>query len=286
MQWMARRDRFRAILSGNDCVRPASVFDPLSARIAEHVGFEVALLAGSTASLTVLGAPDLMLLTASELVQQAQRVCRVISIPLLVDADHGYGNALNVGRTIEELGTVGVAAATIEDTILPTPFGANGKSGLIPLEEGVGKMRAALAARPDQAFAVVARTSASLASNIEDMIGRLRAYERVGVDALFIVGLKNMAELSLVAAETTLPLILANVPAELESADLSLHKVRICLQGHLPLMASVQRVYETMKALRDGTNPAQIYNSASATLMKVLTRAAYYDEAKRNYLSV
>lgn len=286
MQWMARRDRFRAILSGNDCVRPASVFDPLSARIAEHVGFEVALLAGSTASLTVLGAPDLMLLTASELVQQAQRVCRVISIPLLVDADHGYGNALNVGRTIEELGTVGVAAATIEDTILPTPFGANGKSGLIPLEEGVGKMRAALAARPDQAFAVVARTSASLASNIEDMIGRLRAYERVGVDALFIVGLKNMAELSLVAAETTLPLILANVPAELESADLSLHKVRICLQGHLPLMASVQRVYETMKALRDGTNPAQIYNSASATLMKVLTRAAYYDEVKRNYLSV
>ena len=286
MQWMPRRDRFRAILSGNDCVRPASVFDPLSARIAENVGFEVALLAGSTASLAVLGAPDLMLLTASELVQQAQRVCRVINIPLLVDADHGYGNALNVGRTIEELGTVGVAAATIEDTILPTPFGANGKSGLISLEEGVGKMRAALAARPDQAFAVVARTSASLAPNIEDMIGRLRAYERVGVDALFIVGLKNMAELSLVAAETTLPLILANVPGELESADLSLHKVRICLQGHLPLMASVQSVYETMKALRDGTSPARIKNSASATLMKVLTRAAYYDDATRNYLSI
>ena len=286
MQWMARRDRFRAILSGTDCVRPASVFDPLSARIAEHLGFEVGLLAGSTASLTVLGAPDLMLMTASELVQQAQRICRAVSIPLLVDADHGYGNALNVGRTIEELATVGVAAATIEDTILPTPFGANGKSGLISLEEGVGKMRAALAARPDQAFAIVARTSASLASNVEDIVGRLRAYERAGVDALFIVGLKNMAELSAVAAETTLPLILANVPGELESSDLSLHKVRICLQGHLPLMAAVQSVYETMKALRDGTNPAQIKNSASTTLMKVLTRAAYYDEATRNYLSV
>lgn len=286
MQWMARRDRFRAILNGNDCVRPASVFDPLSARIAEHLGFEVGLLAGSTASLTVLGAPDLMLMTASELVQQAQRICRAVSIPLLVDADHGYGNALNVGRTIEDLATVGVAAATIEDTILPTPFGANGKSGLISLEEGVGKMRAALAARPDQAFAIVARTSASLASNVEDIVGRLRAYERAGVDALFIVGLKNMAELSAVAAETTLPLILANAPGELEDADLSLHKVRICLQGHLPLMAAVQSVYETMKALRDGTNPAQIKNSASTALMKALTRAAYYDEATSNYLSV
>lgn len=221
MQWMPRRDRFRAILSGNDCVRPASVFDPLSARIAEHLGFEVGLLAGSTASLTVLGAPDLMLLTASELVQQAQRVCRAMSIPLLVDADHGYGNALNVGRTVEELATVGVAAATIEDTILPTPFGANAKSGLISLEEGVGKMRAALAARPDQAFAIVARTSAPLASNVQDIIGRLRAYERAGVDALFIVGLKNMADLSAVAAETTLPLILANVSGELENVDLS-----------------------------------------------------------------
>ena len=107
------------------------------------------------------------------------------------------------------------------------------------------------------------------------------------MDALFIVGLKNMAELSALPAETTLPLKnIANAPGELESSDLSPHKVRICLQGHLPLMAAVQSVYETMKALRDGTNPAQIKNSAPTTLMKVLTRAAYYDEATRNYLSV
>jgi carboxyvinyl-carboxyphosphonate phosphorylmutase len=107
-----------------------------------------------------------------------------------------------------------------------------------------------------------------------------------GVDALFIVGLKNMAELSAVAAETKLPLILANAPGELENADLSPHKVRICLQGHLPLMAAVQSVYETMKVLRDGMNPVQIKNGASTTLMKPLTRAAYYDDATRNYLSV
>lgn len=285
MQWRARRDRFRAILSGNGCIRPASVFDPLSARIAEHLGFELGLLAGSTASLTVLGIPDLVLMTASEFVQQAQRICRAMSLPLLVDADHGYGNALNVARTIEELATVGVAAATIEDTVLPVPFGANGKPGLIAQEEGIGKMRAALAARPDPAFAVVGRTSAPIISNIEDTVERLRAYERAGVDALFIVGLKSLAELSAVSAATTLPLIIANATGDLADADLAKHRVRICLQGHLPIMAAVQAVYETMKALREGTAPAQIKNVASSALMNTLTRAAHYDEATRDYLS-
>jgi carboxyvinyl-carboxyphosphonate phosphorylmutase len=285
MQWTARRGRFRALLNGSECIRPASVFDPLSARIAEHLGFELGLFAGSTASLTVLGAPDLVLLTATEFVQQAQRICRSMSIPLLVDADHGYGNALNVARTVEELANVGVAAATIEDTILPSPFGANGKSGLISVEEGVGKMRAALAARPDPAFAILGRTSAPTRSNLEDTVVRLRAYERAGVDALFIVGLKSMAELSTVSAATTLPLILGNVASELESADLSAYRVRVCLQGHLPIMAAVQGIYETMKALRDGTPPAQIKNVAPASLMKTLTRVAEYDEATRKYLS-
>lgn len=285
MQWQARRERFRAILSGNGCVHPASVFDPLSARIAEHLGFEMGLMAGSTASLTVLGAPDLVLLTLSEFVQQAQRVCRAMTLPLLVDADHGYGNALNVARTIEELATVGVAAATIEDTVLPVPFGANGKSALISVDEGVGKMRAALAARPDPAFAVIGRTSAPVISNIDDTVTRLVAYERAGVDALFIVGLKSLAELSAVAGATTLPLILGNIGGDLVGADLTRCRVRICLQGHLPLMAAVQAVYETMKALREGTSPGAIKNVASSALMNTLTRAGPYDEATRDYLS-
>ena len=283
-KWTDRRDRFRAILNGDDCVRPASVFDPLSARIAEHLGFEVGLFAGSTASLTILGAPDLVLLTASELVQQAQRICRATSIPLLVDGDHGYGNALNVARTIEELANVGVAAATIEDTILPTPFGGAGNNALISLEEGVGKMRAAVAARPDETFVVVGRTHAG-STSLDDVIRRLSSYERAGVGALFIVGLKNVAELSAIAGATTLPLILANISAELENSNLSGYRVRIILQGHLPMLAAVQSVYETMKALRDGTSPLEIKNVATSALLKAITRAASYDEATRKYLS-
>ncbi|MCB1743909.1 MAG: isocitrate lyase/phosphoenolpyruvate mutase family protein, partial [Gammaproteobacteria bacterium] len=93
-----RRKRFRAVLNGDKCVKPASVFDPISARIAADIGYEIGMLAGSTASLTVLGAPDLIVLTLSEFADQIRRISRACDIPLMVDADHGYGNALNVRR--------------------------------------------------------------------------------------------------------------------------------------------------------------------------------------------
>src|ERR1700693_5505242 len=94
--WSERRERFRAILSAVKCVRPGSVFDPISARIAEDLGFEVGMFAGSIASLTVLGAPDILVLTLTEFAEQSHRICRAGNLPVLCDADHGYGNALNV----------------------------------------------------------------------------------------------------------------------------------------------------------------------------------------------
>src|SRR5260221_1121402 len=116
MNWSEHRERFRAILGGGRCVHPGSVFNPISARIAEDLGFEVGMLAGSVASLTVLGAPDLILLSLAELAEQARRLCRASALPLLVDADHGYGNALNVMRTVAELENAGGSGLTIEDT--------------------------------------------------------------------------------------------------------------------------------------------------------------------------
>ncbi len=124
MRWTERRERFRALLEGKACIHPASVFDPVSARIAEDLGFELGMFAGSIASLAVLGAPDQTLITLSEFAEQTHRICRAGGLPLLVDADHGYGNALNVMRTVEELETAGIAALTIEDTALPQAFGA------------------------------------------------------------------------------------------------------------------------------------------------------------------
>ncbi len=160
MHWQNRRKSFRAHLDSKTCAYPGSVYDPISARIAEDLGFEVGMLAGSVASLTVLGDPDHILLTLSEFAQQAYRICRASNLPIMVDADHGYGNALNVKRTVEELETAGVAALSIEDTELPRPFGSGGKTSLISIEEGVGKMKAAVAGRSDPSLVIAARSSA------------------------------------------------------------------------------------------------------------------------------
>src|SRR5664279_4978922 len=149
-----RRERFRETIAGDACIHPGSVHDAISARIAEELGFEIGMFAGSIASFTVLGAPDLIVLTLTEFAAQAYRISRAGNLPLMVDADHGYGNALNVMRTVEELETSGVSGMSIEDTVLPRPFGATGDATLIPIAEGVGKMKAALAARRDPALVI------------------------------------------------------------------------------------------------------------------------------------
>ena len=166
-----RRERYRAVLAGAQCVHPASVFDPISARIAEDLGFEVGMLAGSIASFTVLGAPDIILLPLTEFAQQIHRICRAGNLSLMVDADHGYGNALNVKRTVEELESAGVSALTIEDTVLPRRFGT-GETELISIEEGVGKMKAALSGRQDLSLVVAWRSSALSGTGVEDAIRR------------------------------------------------------------------------------------------------------------------
>src|SRR6478609_7830481 len=150
-----RRNRLRKLLAGDQCYSPASVFDALSARVAESVGYEIGMLAGSVASNTTLAAPDLIVLTMTEFADQIRRITRASSLSLLVDADHGYGNALNVMRTVEELEHSGVSAMSIEDTVLPTRFGQKeGVDELVSREEMVGKLKAAVAARRDPSLII------------------------------------------------------------------------------------------------------------------------------------
>jgi len=285
MNWSERRARYRAVLAGTRCVHPASVYDPLSVRIAEDLGFEIGMYAGSTASLTVLGAPDLVVLTLSEFAGQALRINRAAKLPVMCDADHGYGNALNVKRTVEELENAGISALTIEDTVLPTQFGELDTTRLIPIAEGVGKMGAAIAGRQDAALTIIARTSAMAVTGLADAIERVRAYEAVGVDAIFLAGVKSRAEVEAVSAAVSLPIILGNVTSEL--ADLSYlasKRVRICLQGHAPIAAAVRAVHDTMKALREGTPPDKLAGIASADMMKRVTRDAEYRGWMKEFL--
>ena len=274
MAFRKRREALRNILSGSVCIRPGSVYDAISIRIAEDIGFEVGMFGGSVASLAVLGDPDIALITLTELTEQMRRMSRAASLPVLVDADHGYGNALNVRRTVQELETAGAAGLTIEDTLLPQAFGET-RTQLISLQEGVGKMKAALDGRGDPTLVIVARTGAAPISGLDDAIARAKAYEAVGVDALFFTGLKSHSELEAIAAATTLPIVLGGFPEEMiEPNYLASQRVRIALQGHAPFAAATQAVYDTLKALRDGASPKHLKGVASSELMGRLTRDA------------
>lgn len=201
MRWSERRQKLRAVLNGDTCIHPGSVADPMTARITQDVGFEVGIFAGSVASMAVLAAPDLIVLTLSEFAGQAKRIGRACDLPLLVDADHGYGNALNVRRTVEELEMAGVAALSIEDTDLPNPFGSGGKASLISVEEGIGKIKAALDARSDPDLVIAGRTSAPGIAGVDEAVRRANAYEGAGADALFLVGVKSRNDLEAIAAD-------------------------------------------------------------------------------------
>ncbi len=285
-RWSDRRRQLRAVLSGSDCVYPASVFDPISARIAEDLGYEVGMLAGSVASMTVLGAPDLIVLTLSEFSEQCHRICRAGVLPLLVDADHGYGNALNVMRTVEELETAGVSALTIEDTELPRPYGTAQPARLVSLEEGVGKVRAALAARRDPDLIIAGRTSVPAARDFTEVIKRAVAYERAGADAIFVVGVQNRAQLESLSDALSGPVLLGGAAAELiDRESLAQQGVRICLRGHQPFAAAVQAVYTTLQALRGGAAPGELANLAEQDLLRQVTRHAGYQSWIDDYLT-
>jgi carboxyvinyl-carboxyphosphonate phosphorylmutase len=274
MTFRKRRDALRSILSGSRCIRPGSVYDAISIRIAEDLGFELGMFGGSVASLAVLGDPDIALITLTELAEQMRRMSRASALPVLVDADHGYGNALNVRRTIEELETAGAAGLTIEDTLLPQAFGQAGTQ-LISLQEGVGKMKAALDARGDPALVIIGRTGAASISSLDDAIARAKAYEAIGVDALFFTGIRGRAELEAIAAATTLPIVLGGAPEEMSDPGyLAGQRVRIALQGHAPFAAATQAVYDTLKALREGLPPKDLKGLASSALTGRVTRDA------------
>jgi len=282
-RWTERRERFRAVLADGACVHPASVHDPISARLAEDLGFEIGMFAGSVASMTVLGAPDLIVLTLSELADQAHRICRAGALPLMVDADHGYGNALSVMRTVEALENAGVCGLSIEDTDLPPS--RDDRPRLIPLEAGVGKVRAARAARADSRLVIAGRTGAAGITGVEDAIRRARAYEAAGADAIFLTGVRSVEDLAELSRALARPLILGgSAEMGLDRAGLAAYGVRIALQGHQPFAAAVAAVQRTLAALRRGDSPADLEGIADRELMGRATRSADYDRWSTDFL--
>jgi carboxyvinyl-carboxyphosphonate phosphorylmutase len=289
MNWTPRRQRFRQILQGTDCITPVTVFDPLSARMVEDLGGQVGMLAGSVAAMAILGAPDKMLITASEFADMALRICRAGDLAVIADADHGYGNAMNVQRTIRELDHAGLAAITIEDTDLPQPFGSV-NAQLLSIEEGTGKMRAAVAGRVDPDLVILARTSAATITGRDDCIARIKAYAKTGVDGITLIGARSHDDLDALCAATDLPIMLGGLgsiaPTPDEAAKMG---ARICLRGHQPYLASLAATYSAIQQVLGENASGQKSQEAAppvidAKILRGLIREDAYDSDSEQFL--
>jgi len=183
------------------------VFDALSARIAARAGFEVIFITGYSLSATLLAEPDFGLLTQTEVVNAAQRICSVVDIPVIVDADTGYGNAVNVIRTVQDLIRVGAAGMFLEDQVWPKRCGHMKGKQVISLDEQLRKLRAAIEARKDQDFYIVARTDSRQALGLTEAITRGIAFKEAGADAVFVEAPESKEEMKEIASHIPGPLV-------------------------------------------------------------------------------
>ena len=183
------------------------VYDALSAKIASRTGFEVIFITGYSLAATLLGEPDFGLLTQTEVVAASQRICSVVDTPVIVDADTGYGNALNVIRTVHDLRRAGAAGMFLEDQVWPKRCGHMKGKQVIPLDEQLKKLKAAIAAKDGKPFFIVARTDSRQALGLNEAITRGIAFKEAGADAVFIEAPESKEEMKEIARHVPRPLV-------------------------------------------------------------------------------
>ena len=234
------------------------VYDALSAKIAARSGFEVIFITGYSLSATLLGEPDFGLLTQTEVVGAAQRICSVVDTPVIVDADTGYGNAINVIRTVEDLLRAGAAGMFLEDQVWPKRCGHMKGKQVIPLDEQLKKLRAAVEAKRGKDFFIVARTDSRQALGLSEAIQRGLAFKEAGADAVFIEAPESKEEMAEISRQVPGPLV-ANMlergvtplmgPKELK--DLGFELIVWPLAPLYSVAKSLTDIYTTLR--RDGS---------------------------------
>jgi 2-methylisocitrate lyase-like PEP mutase family enzyme len=268
---MEKATLVRRYLSEKGQLVMPGVFDALSAKIAARAGFEVIFITGYSVSATLLGEPDFGLLTQTEVVNAAQRVCSVVDTPVIVDADTGYGNAINVIRTVRDLIRAGAAGMFLEDQIWPKRCGHMKGKQVIPVDEQLKKLRAAIEARNDSDFYIVARTDSRQALGLTEAITRGIAFKEAGADAIFVEAPESKDEMKEIANHVPGPLV-ANMlergvtplmgPQELK--ELGFDLIVWPLAPLYSVAKSLTEIYSTLR--RDGSTT------------KILDRLMPFDE--------
>jgi 2-methylisocitrate lyase-like PEP mutase family enzyme len=199
--------RVHALLEQEQTLVFPGVYDALGAKLVERAGFSLTFISGYSVAASHLGLPDFGYLTQTEIIDVTRRVCASVGIPIIIDADTGYGNALNVIRTVNELIEAGAAGMFLEDQVWPKRCGHMKGKRVIPTEEHVQKIRAAVDARRDRDFFIVARTDARQVTGLDDAIRRCMRYREAGADALFVEGPRSEEELRAIGRALPPPLV-------------------------------------------------------------------------------
>jgi carboxyvinyl-carboxyphosphonate phosphorylmutase len=263
---MRTTTRLRELLAGPDLIVAPGAYDALSARLIAQAGFPAVYMTGFGTAASVLGQPDVGLLTMSEMVSRAAAIAAVIAsvagdLPLIADADTGYGNPINVRRTIHEYERAGVAGLHIEDQVWPKKCGHMEGKQVIPMDEMVQKVRAAVEARQDPDFVIIARTDANAVHGLEDAIRRGKAYHEAGADVIFIEAPRSMTELRSIAQAFPGVPLLFNWAESGKTPPLPLEEIRalgfkLVIFPVSLLFAATYSMLGLLEVLKQGQTPA------------------------------
>ncbi|MGW4767250.1 isocitrate lyase/PEP mutase family protein [Nocardia sp. NPDC004278] len=281
----AARARLRAAIAADDVVVAPGVFDGLSASLVRRIGFTAAYLTGAGVAAAGYGLPDIGLLTQTEMVERARMLVRTLGdIPLIADADTGYGAPLNVVRTVREYEAAGVAAIQLEDQAFPKKCGHLPDKELIDTDEFVSKLTAALDARSDPDFAVIARTDARGPLGIDAAIERANVYANAGADILFVEAPQGVEEIERIAREVAAPLLINLVIGGLTPIE-STARLRelgyaIAIHPSLPLGAAAYAMLTGLAELA-GRDPAPLLPSKPAEFFDLVGLAEWSELGER-----
>ena len=281
--------RLRALLDSGQTIVAPGAFDPLSARLVEEAGFPAVYMTGFGTSAALLGRPDVGLLTMTEMAGNAGRIAACVDIPVIADADTGYGNPLNVIRTVGAYEAAGVAGIHIEDQVAPKKCGHLEGKLVIPAEEMAEKVRAAVEARSQPEFVIIARTDARAVEGLERSLRRGRMYREAGADVLFIEALTSEAEAEeTVRAFPGVPLLF-NWAEGGKTPPISLNRVKEL--GYRIVIFPISTLLAATGAMRRILQEIATAGTPSAAMRELPTFAEFVDfiglpqvrEAERRY---
>jgi 2-methylisocitrate lyase-like PEP mutase family enzyme len=272
---MGKTQNLRELVTTDGMLLCMGAYDPLSARLVEQAGYDCIYLGGFAAAASMLGVPDLGILTLPEMADHIRRVAAVTNKPIVVDADNGHGNAVNVSRTIATFEAAGASGVHMEDQVLPKKCGHLAGKALVPVQDMVNKLKAAQAARSDKDFVIIARTDAIAVDGLAAALDRAKRYADAGADALFLDAPESMEHLERIGKElvsTGRPIVF-NAASTGKTPTLRVEEARtmgfhIILYPIEPLLAAVYAARAVMTAIRD-TGDLKSVRSRMATFAEI-----------------